>query len=185
MDAHGGTARPLVKQSIATLQDVLDEPDGGSSAAPLRVEEEDFADASLQGRSGKGKRPARAPRMEDETAGQDEEEEEDEEEAEEDDDAGGREVGDSEEEEGGVQQNKESWKYETLEKEVILQVFLERLGDRIYEFSCGKGYQYEQWYSRVAHYVKIELAKNKAYMQTHGSLLEERFGRAEMKHLRD
>ncbi|CAN0490777.1 unnamed protein product, partial [Ectocarpus sp. 8 AP-2014] len=173
--APGGTARPLVKQRIATLQDVLDESDGGSSAAPLRVEEEDSADAALQG-SGKGKQPARAPRMEDETAGQDDEEEEDQEEAEEDDDADGREEGDSEEEEGGVQQNQESWKYEPVEKEVILQVVLERLGDRIYEFSCGRGYGWEQWYSRVAHYVKIELAKNKGYMKTHGSLLEERFG---------
>ncbi|CBJ28417.1 hypothetical protein Esi_0105_0015 [Ectocarpus siliculosus] len=83
--------------------------------------------------------------------------------------------------------SQESWKYETVEKEVILQVVLERLGDRIYgkEFSCGKGYGHEQWYSRVAHYVKIELAKNKVYMQTHGSLLEERFARAEMQHLRD
>ncbi|CAM9786428.1 unnamed protein product, partial [Ectocarpus sp. 13 AM-2016] len=179
-----------VQQRIATLQDVLDESDGGFSAAPLRVEEEDFADASLQGKGGKGKQPARAPRMEDETADQDEEEEEDEEEAEEDYDAGGREEGDSEKEEGGVQQNEVRmvpWKYEALEKEVILQVVLERLGDRIYgkEFSCGKGYQYEQCYSRVAHYVKIELAKNKANMQTHGSLLKERFGRGEMNHLRD
>ncbi|CAN0460856.1 unnamed protein product, partial [Ectocarpus fasciculatus] len=53
------------------------------------------------------------------------------------------------------------------------------------EFSCGKGYGYEQWYSRVAHYVKEELAKNETYMQTHRSLLNERFGTAEMKHLRD
>ncbi|CAN0366841.1 unnamed protein product [Ectocarpus sp. 6 AP-2014] len=149
MDAPGG-ARPLVKRKIATLQDFLDESDGGSSAAPLRVEEEDSADSALQG-GGKGKQPAPAPRIEDETAGQDEEEEADEEEAEENDDADGREEGDSEEEEGGVQQNKESWKYETVEKEVILQVVLQRLGDRIYEFSCGKGYGHEQWYSRVTH----------------------------------
>ncbi|CAN0539228.1 unnamed protein product [Ectocarpus sp. 12 AP-2014] len=87
MDAPRGTARPLVKQRIVPLRDALDESDVGSSAAPLRVEEEDSAGAALQGRGGKGKQPARAPRMEDETAAQDEEEEEDEEEAEEDDDA--------------------------------------------------------------------------------------------------
>ncbi|CAB1108266.1 unnamed protein product [Ectocarpus sp. CCAP 1310/34] len=53
------------------------------------------------------------------------------------------------------------------------------------KFSCGKGYGHEQRYSRVVHHVKIQLAKNNTSMQTHGSLLNERFGRAGMKHLRD
>ncbi|CBJ33272.1 expressed unknown protein [Ectocarpus siliculosus] len=155
--ARRTTEKPTTTKKTRAASSSRKAGDAAASGSGVVKKEEDSADAALQG--GKGKQPARAPRMENETAGQDT--------------LKRNRVESSRTRSPG---NMTRWSRRSSY----------RLSSSAWAtgFICGKGYGYEQWYSRVAHHVKIELAKNKGYMKTHGSLLEERFGRAEMQHLR-